>query len=168
MKPGSSRYVFTGLLIIALSMSNPPDTSAYDSKKDENALTLREQIEERRVKHQKSRVIQKSSIQDYIQSLPPEKREEAASRIKEKEALFQELREEIKDLSPEERKARLDALRDELQSKRAERKKQLEKRWENASPEDKKSFCDKAKRHCNGNQRNIACDMQERMCKQEG
>lgn len=78
-----------------------------------------------------------------------------------------QLREELKSLPPEERRARMQELREKFKNKRGgiteERRQQFRDRWQNASPEEKKRFCSNVQERCEQGH-SPACRIAQKAC----
>lgn len=78
-----------------------------------------------------------------------------------------QLREELKSLPPEERRARMQELREKFKNKQGditeERRQQFRERWQNASSEEKQRFCRNVQARCEQGH-SPACRIAQKAC----
>jgi len=107
-------------------------------------------------------------IEDRLESIPPEQREEARRKFEEIRQKRQNLQTELESLSPEERKARMEELRSEFGEQNEEQREafrqKFREQWESASDEERRSFCDNARERCAQGGGRSACATAEENC----
>jgi len=78
------------------------------------------------------------------------------------------MKEELMKLPPEERKARIEQLKQQMSSEKTEklqhRKEEFQSKWDKASPEDRAKFCANVKQKCAEGGRKFACEIAESKC----
>ncbi len=109
----------------------------------------------------------RARMSERIRSLPPEQQEKARARMQEMQQEREQIRQELQALDPSERPARMEEIRQEMEQRKQERrqryKKHFEERWENATTEERASFCEAAKSRC-GDGGARACSMVSDKC----
>lgn len=74
-----------------------------------------------------------------------------------------DMKSELQNLSPEERKAKINELRSDISQKREEKKAKFEEKWNSASPEQKDRFCAKVSEKCDSG-KEVACEIVKNKC----
>ncbi|GEM_PF-2852203 len=106
-------------------------------------------------------------MQERIEQMPPEQREEAQRRLDEMEAKHRRIKEELEALPPEERKARMEELREEFNEAGEDRKEEFREKfrqkWDSASPDERADFCGNARARC-AEGGSHACEFVQKSC----
>ncbi|MDB5490948.1 MAG: hypothetical protein JWO78_797 [Micavibrio sp.] len=80
----------------------------------------------------------------------------------------EQLKEQLMQLPPEQRKTRVEELKQEMSAAKAQkleqRKEEFQGKWNNASPEQREKFCANVKQKCAEGGRKFACEVAESKC----
>jgi TolA-binding protein len=117
-------------------------------------------VQDRRGAHEEFTGDRHERMRNKFESLPPEKQEELRKKR-------EEIREELRGLSPEDRQKRMEEMRQEFSQKheeaRKERMKKMDERWDEAPPEKKEMFCEHVNKKC-AEDGGFACDAAKSRC----
>jgi hypothetical protein len=80
----------------------------------------------------------------------------------------QELKEQLMKLPPEQRRAKIDELKQQMSADKAQklqqRKDEFQNKWNNASPEQRAQFCNNVKQKCAEGGKKFACEIAQSKC----
>lgn len=123
--------------------------------------------EERAAYMEKKQAERKARMQERIEKMPPEKQAEARAKMEEFEARRAAVKQELMALPPEEREARMKELQNDMKAKYgAAHEDRFQKRWDNASADDRAAFCERAATECGGDDKPRLCAKATEICGQ--
>lgn len=80
----------------------------------------------------------------------------------------QELREQLMKLPPDQRRAKIEEMKQQMSADKArklqQRKDEFQNKWDKASPEDRKKFCTNVKQKCAEGGKKFACEIAQDKC----
>lgn len=135
-----------------------PENSESFKRYRDKKQQFREQFknlspEEKRQKFKEIKMQQMQRRMNNIGNLDPD----AAARMK-------KISQELEALPKEQRREKMKELRKEFKGLREKRRERFEKRWNESSEEQKKTFCERVEKRCYEDQKMIACKVLDNKC----